>query len=99
MTSSSFYSRGGKRYLGIQVKTLSKRAPVPLGTSLENLFGDFWIIISKVTLEPSAFIVTPDEVKRLAHRGERNNRVSYWLQAKDYEIDAFREAWQRIGRG
>jgi len=77
------YSRDGKRYLGIQVKTLSKRARVPLGKSLENLFGDFWVIISKVASEPTAFILTPDEVRRLAHRGERNNRVSYWLQPKD----------------
>ena len=30
------YSRDGKRYIGIQVKSLSKRVPVPLGTSLDG---------------------------------------------------------------
>ncbi len=93
------YSRDGKRYLGIQVKSLSKRAPVPLGTSLDNLMGDFWVIISKVVSEPTAFILTPDEIKQRAHRGEKDGRISYWLQPKAYEIDEFHEAWHRIGRG
>ena len=93
------YSRDGKRYLGIQVKSLSKRAPVPLGASIENLMGDFWVIVNRVISEPTAFILTPDEVKRLAHRGEKDGRVSFWLQPNSYEADEFREAWDRIGRG
>ena len=93
------YSRDGKRYLGIQVKTLSKRAPVPLGKSLERLMGDFWVIVNKVASDPTAFILTPEEVKELAHRGEKGGRVSFWLQPNAYDIDQFREAWARIGRG
>lgn len=86
------YSRDGKRYLGIQVESLSKRAPVPLGTSVERLMGDFWVIVNRVTSEPTAFILTPGEVKRLAHRGEKDGRVSFWLWTNAYEIDEFREA-------
>ncbi len=93
------YSRDSKRYRGIQVKSLSKRAPVPLGKSLDNIMGDFWVIINRVILEPTFFILTPDEIKERAHRGEKDGRVSYWLQPKDYELDEFRGAWQRIGRG
>lgn len=93
------YSRNGKRYLGIQVKSLSKRAPVPLGASVENLMGDWWVIINNISSEPTAFILTPDEVRRLAHRGEKAGRVSFWLQPKSYEDDKFREVWERIGRG
>lgn len=93
------YSRDGKRYLGIQVKSLSKRAPVPLGTSIDDLMGDFWIIINQVISEPAAFILTPDEIKQRAHRSEKDGRISYWLQVKDYENDLFRDAWHRIGRG
>ncbi len=93
------YSRDGKRYLGMQVKSLSKRAPVPLGTSIDDLMGDFWIIISQVISKPAAFILTPDEIKQRAHRGEKDGRISYWLQPKDYESDVFRDAWHRIGRG
>ncbi len=93
------YSRDSKRYLGIQVKSLSKRAPVPLGKSLDNIVGDFWVIINRVISEPTFFILTPDEIKERAHCGEKDGRVSYWLQPKDYELDEFQGAWQRIGRG
>ena len=93
------YSRDGKRYLGIQVKSLSKRAPVPLGASTDNLMGNFWVIVNKVISEPTPFVLTPDEVKRLAHCGEKDGQVSFWLQPNSYEIDEFRGAWGRIGRG
>ena len=86
------YSSDSKRYLGIQVKSLNKRAPVPLGKSLENIMGDFWVIINRVISEPTFFILTPDEIKERAHRREKDGRVSYWLQAKDYELDEFQGA-------
>ena len=92
-------SRDGSRFLGLQVKSLSKRAPVPLGTSLENLMGDFWVIINNLTTNPAVFILQPVEVKKLAHRGEKGGRVSYWLQPRAYDVEAYREAWARIGRG
>ncbi len=94
------YNRNGKRYLGIQVKALSKRTPVPLGKSLENIMGDFWVIVNGVaSSNPTAFILTPGEVKERAHRGEKDGRVSFWLQPSAYDVDQFREAWARIGRG
>lgn len=93
------YSRDGKQYVGIQVKSLSKRSPVPLGTTLDNLMGDYWVIISKVISEPTAFILSPDEIRRLAHRGEKDGRVSFWLQPNAYDTKEFIEAWDRIGRG
>jgi len=93
------YNKEGTKYIGIQVKTLSKRNPVPLGISLDKVMGDYWIIINDVTKEPNAFILLPDEVKELAHRGEKEGRVSYWLQPKTYDIESFKEAWHRIGQG
>ena len=93
------YSQDGRRFLGIQVKALSKRAPVPLGKSRETLMGEFWIIINKVVYEPTAFILKLEEVKQLAHRGKKNGRISFWLQPSAYEADRFHEAWDRIGRG
>lgn len=93
------YSRDGKRYIGIQVKSLIKRAPVPIGTSVENPMGDFWLIVDKLSWEPMVFILTPRDVKRLAHRGERGGKVSFWLEPNSYETEEFREAWDRIGRG
>ena len=94
------YSRDASRFVGVQVKALSKRNPVPLGTSLDKVMGDFWIIVNKVvTAEPSAYIMLPSEVKKRAHRGEKEGRVSYWLQPADYEHVTFKEAWERIGHG
>ncbi|RMG66285.1 MAG: hypothetical protein D6715_07360 [Calditrichaeota bacterium] len=93
------YSRNGKRFLAIQVKSLSKRAPVPLGASLQKIMGDFWIIINQVVSTPTTFILLPEEVRKLAHRSEKEGRVSFWLQPAAYQSEAFREAWHRIGRG
>ena len=36
------YSRDASRFVGVQVKALSKRNPVPLGTSLDKVMGDCW---------------------------------------------------------
>lgn len=93
------YSRDASHFRGIQIKALSKRSPVPLGTSLEKVMGDYWIIVNRVATTPSAFILTPKEVLEKAHRGEKEGRVSYWLQPGDYEQEQFREAWERVGHG
>lgn len=94
------YSQDATRTHAIQVKALSRRSPVPLGSNLDRFFGDF-VVICRNVLDPNpeSFVLTPEEVRRLAHRGEKDGRVSYWLQPKEYEQEAFREAWHRIGSG
>lgn len=92
------YNRDCSRMISIQVKTLSRKNPVPLGTSLDRLMGDFWIIVNDVAKEPKSYIMLPQEVKDLAHRGEKDGRVSFWLQPSAYCIDDFHEAWDRIGK-
>ena len=93
------YSRDASRFVGVQVKALSKRNPVPLGTSLEKVMGDFWVVINHEAGTPVAHVLLPSEVQALAHRGEKDGRVSYWLQPREYEQPQFREAWGRIGHG
>lgn len=94
------YSQDASRFVGIQVKALSKRNPVPLGASLDKIMGHFWVIVNRVaSQEPQTFILQPEEVRERAHRGEKDGSVSYWLQPKDYEQDEFRDAWKRIGHG
>jgi len=62
--------------------------------------GDFWVVINRIASErPSAYVLLPSEVSALAHRGEKEGRVSYWLQPNDYDTEQFREAWGRIGHG
>lgn len=93
------YDMSARRFLAIQVKTLSKRDPVPLGTSTEQLIGDYWIVVNRISQSPTAHVMQPAEVAALAHRGEKEGRISYWLQPRSYEQETFREAWHRIGRG
>lgn len=93
------YSQDATRKLAIQVKALSQRYPVPLGTSLEKIMGDYWIIVNRVASSPAAFVLLPSEVKELAHRGEKDDRVSFWLQPTSYDQVQFKEKWDRIGHG
>lgn len=93
------YSRDGRRYIGLQVKALTKRDAVILGKSVQNLMGHFWVIVNNVvTADPGVFILTPDEVKELATRGGKNEEL-YWLRVSAYDKDEFRDAWARIGPG
>lgn len=94
------YSQDSTKTHTIQVKALSRRSPVPLGNKLDGLFGDFFIICRNVASdEPECFVLSPVEVRQLAHKGEKNAKISYWLQPKQYETTAFRENWDRIGKG
>jgi hypothetical protein len=61
--------------------------------------GDWWIIVTKVAAgAPECFIMKPEEARRLAHRGEKDGRVSYWLQPNQYGTSELRETWDKIGR-
>ena len=96
------YNKNATDFIGVQIKTLSKRNPVPLGNSLDKIIGNFWIIINKVnngSKEPNAFIMLPKEIQRLARKTEKNGIVAYWLQPTDYDKAEFKEAWSKIGHG
>jgi hypothetical protein len=87
------------RVLPIQSKALSKRHPVPLGGSLDTLCSQWWVIsINANSDTPTCFVLTLDEVKAAAHRGENAaGKVSYWLQPKAYDQPEYRDAWHRLG--
>ena len=94
------FSQDASRKVSIQVKTLSKRNPVPLGKSLGNFVADYVVIcVRNYPNEPVCYVMTSSEVKNLAHRGEKNGKVSYWLQSQAYENDEFKGSWGRIGHG
>ena len=94
------YSQDTPRKLTIKVRALSRRAAVPLGTTLDNLLADYLVVCRKVIEDnPECFILTSEEVRELANRNERDGRVSYWLELRDYESEQFRERWDRIGSG
>lgn len=90
------YDEDAKRKHTVQVKALSKRDPVPMGTSLEHLIADFFIVCTKVFgPTPEVFIMRGCEVAELVHKGEKAGEASYWLEPKSYE--AHKDAWDLIG--
>ena len=92
------YHLDNNEYLGIQVKTLSRRNPVPLGKDLNKISGDFWVIVVlSYSGDPDIFVLTPDEVKKLRHDGiNKKGEISYWLHPNSYEKDEFRNNWEKI---
>lgn len=93
------YSADATRTISVQVKSLSKRSAVPLGSSLSKVMGDFWVIINKAVTTPTAYILLPAEVTALAARNEKEGRVSFWLDPPRYDQAQFKEAWERLGHG
>ncbi len=94
------FSGKAKRIHTIQVKSLSKKDPVPLGANLENLLAEYIVICRGILDEKSEiFITRTDELKNnhLIDERIKNNKKSYWLQPKNYE--KFRDNWDIIGEG
>ena len=88
------YSQDGKKSFTVQVKTLSKKSPVPFGSN-PQLISDFvFIVVNAFKDKPDIFIIPMKEVKNKLHKGEKEGRVSYWLQPKEYEI--FKDKWDAI---
>src|SRR3954467_9631012 len=57
------YDKLATTFVGVQVKALSKRDPVPLGNDLQKVMGDFWIIVNSIAKNPLAYVLLPSEVK------------------------------------
>jgi len=94
------YSQSGTQRILIQVKTLSQKNPVPMGNNLDNLMADFVVVCVRAhPNEPDCFVLTPREIKKLAHKGMKNEKTSYWLQPKSYFCEQFKDQWRRIGTG
>ena len=95
------YSEDGQRRLGIQVKALSKRAAVGLGTKLDSLaLVDFFVVCRGIRADaPECFILTPEEVRERVTLYGSSSTAAYWLDAQNYEAEEFRGAWWRIGNG
>ena len=99
------YSQDAKTIHTIQVKTLSKRTPVPFGKNRGNLFAEFFVVCVRAVNpnsgadepSPECFVLRKKEL-RISRRGE-GEKKSYWLQPRDYENGTFRGRWDKIGHG
>lgn len=81
----------------IQSKGLSKKSAVPLGTNLDRLRSRWWVItVGAGSDTPVCYVLTLDEVRERASQDNGKNRA-YWLEAKNYMLPDFEEAWDRLG--
>jgi hypothetical protein len=81
----------------LKVRSLSKRDPVPLGKD-PNIDADWVVVCTRVREDtPTSYVMTPDEVSKLATRDKRG--PNYWLEQRQYATEAFAERWDRIGSG
>ena len=86
------YRADGKGFLGIQVKSFSKRSAIPLGASLDNVMGNVWCVVVRqkdgclVT-----YVLTPQQIKDGAHQ---DGDGSWWVEPKKYELPECRENWK-----
>jgi len=89
------YSQDAKCKYAIQVKSLSKRNPVPFGSS-DELMGDFLVIYRDAQGEkPELFILTKEEIgPEKLHKSERDGKIFYWLQPGSYE--EHKDCWDKI---
>jgi hypothetical protein len=81
----------------LQVKSFSKRDPIPLGKD-PHIDAD-WVVVRIGVREGSlrCFVMTPDEVSKLARRDKRGE--NHWLEPPQYDTEGFAERWGRVGSG
>ena len=92
------YSEDAERTHTIQIKALSKRNPVPFGSNIENLIAEYLIICRKVLDDkPEVFLTKINDIKVHIHESGKGDKISYWLEPKDYEY--FKDNWGIIGNG
>lgn len=92
------YSQDAVRTHTIQIKALSKRNPVPLGSNIQNLISEYLIICRGVSDDtPEIFLTKISDIKSRIHDRRKANKLSYWLEPKDYED--LKDNWKIIGNG
>jgi hypothetical protein len=73
------YDGTATHYVGVQVKSLSKRTAVPIGSSLDKIIGDFWVIVNRVATDPTAWVLLPGEVRDLSHCTTKDGAERHWI--------------------
>ncbi|HPG35108.1 MAG TPA: hypothetical protein PLG63_02125 [bacterium] len=91
------YNEDCSKMVGVQVKTLSKRNPVPLGSSKKQSEKVIWVIVNEVRAEKhNTYIMTSEEIEEKTVAKVKNGKTSCWLQPKDYCKNEYSEKWDKI---
>ncbi len=90
-------SEDAERTWRLKVRSLSKRNPVPLGKD-PNIDADWVVVCIGVRTDSlRCFVMTPEEVSKLANHDKHGD--NYWLEPPQYDTEEFAERWDRIGSG
>lgn len=92
------YDAQGRSFT-VQVKTLTKRNPVPFGKSMAHLPADYYVIAVHVDKEPIYHILTRRELQEAdVSKFTGKNGVGYWLEPKNYyrKDEYVKGAWMKI---
>ena len=83
------------RFLGVQVKTLSKPSAIPLGKSREGLTGDYWcVVVGQRDGSWKVFVMTKQAIYDKAHQ---DSKGSWWVEFKEFgKSELFLEKWNHI---
>ena len=88
------YRADGKGFLGIQVKSFSKRCAIPLGTSRDKVMGNVWcVVVRQKDGSLVTYVLTPQQIKDGAHQ---DGDGSWWVEPKKYELPECRDNWDYI---
>ena len=88
------YTPDGKGFKGVQVKSLSKRNPIPLGTNLDKVMGDVWCVVVRQSDDSLVtYLLSPKQIRDGAHQ---DGNGSWWVEPKMYDLPKFREKWNRF---
>ena len=68
----------------IQIRTLSKEAPVPFPQGLDILDHiDYLVICNNLQGQPNLLVLEPKVIRDIIHKDPKNE-LEYWLETKDY---------------
>ena len=88
--------KGTDRNQGItvQVRSSKTNSAASIEPDRDNIKGDFWIIITFLNSDKQqTYILSRDEVKA---RASQDGNGKDWLEPEDYEVEEFKEKWDRI---
>jgi len=100
-----YNQKGDKKYT-IQVKTLSKESPIPLGKNLDHLIADFLMVCVLDDDKPRVFILKTKEIKdrkEIEQQREKGQEKGFWaVNSKNAWIEfsnQYLDNWRIIGDG
>ena len=90
----------GSQQISIRKKGRSgKDRAVDVPSPSDRIMADFWVIVTELDSgAPTCYILLPDEIREGTVEHEKDGKRSYWLDRK-YDIEPFKEKWERIGSG